>query len=150
MRSDRRGIATSAASRPKPASGVQYGTTIAGGSNECANGYGCGTVFSITMNGTEKVLHSFGKGDDGWYPAAGLLDVEGTLYGTTAAGGGTQNGGTVFSITTGGIENVLHRFGGGSDGFQPLSDLNYEFRRLVGTTYFGGVHGIGTIFSLTP
>ena len=130
--------------------GTLYGTTIAGGSNKCANGYGCGTVFSITTNGTEKVLHSFGKRNDGWYPAAGVLDVKGTLYGTTAAGGSTENGGTVFSITTGGVENVLHRFGGGSDGFQPLSDLNYEFGSLVGTTYLGGVHGVGTIFSLTP
>ncbi|MGB8908925.1 MAG: choice-of-anchor tandem repeat GloVer-containing protein [Candidatus Cybelea sp.] len=130
--------------------GTLYGTTIAGGSNECANGYGCGTVFSITTNGTEKVLHSFGKGNDGWYPAAGLLDVKGTLYGTTAARGGTQNGGTVFSITTGGVENVLHSFGEGADGFQPLADMNYKGGSLVGTTYLGGVYGVGTIFSLTP
>jgi len=38
-----------------------------------------------------------------------LTNVKGTLYGTTAAGGGTQNGGTIFSVTTGGVENVLHR-----------------------------------------
>ncbi len=27
--------------------------------------YGCGTVFSVTLGGTEKVLHNFGAGSDG-------------------------------------------------------------------------------------
>lgn len=128
-------------------SGTLYGTTIAGGGRECA--YGCGTVFSITTDGAEKVLYSFGGGSDGASPG-GLSNVKGTLYGPTAAGGGTQNGGTIFSITTDGVENVLHRFGEGADGFQPLADMNYKGGSLVGTTYLGGVHGIGTIFSLTP
>ena len=88
-------------------------------------------------------------GSDGASPG-GLTNVKGTLYGTTGAGGGAQNGGTVFSITTGGIENVLHRFGKGADGFQPLADMNYMGGSLVGTTYLGGVYGVGTIFSLTP
>jgi uncharacterized repeat protein (TIGR03803 family) len=130
-------------------SGTLYGTTIAGGGSQCASGYGCGTVFSITTDGTEKVLYRFRGGSDGASPG-GLTNVKGSLYGTTAAGGGTQNGGTVFSITTGGSENVLHRFGKGTDGFQPLADVNYRGGSLVGTTYLGGVYGIGTIFSLTP
>ncbi len=129
--------------------GTLYGTTIAGGGTECANGSGCGTVFSITTDGTEKVLHSFGGGSDGASPG-GLTNVKGTLYGTTAAGGGSQNGGTIFSITTGGVENVLHRFGKGADGFQPLADMNYMGGSLVGTTYRGGVYGVGTIFSQRP
>jgi uncharacterized repeat protein (TIGR03803 family) len=130
-------------------SGTLYGTTITGGASKCPNGYGCGTVFSITTDGKEKVLYSFGGGSDGASPG-GLTNVKGTLYGTTAAGGGSQNGGTIFSITTGGIENVLHRFGNGADGFQPLADMNYKGGSLVGTTYLGGVYGVGTIFSLTP
>jgi uncharacterized repeat protein (TIGR03803 family) len=125
--------------------GTVYGTTEFGGThNE-------GTVFSVGAGGTEKVLHSFGaSGDDGRYPEASLIDVNGVLYGTTAQGGGAQNGGTVFSVTTGGIENVLHRFGKDADGFQPLAGLNYEGGSLVGTTYLGGAYGVGTIFSLTP
>lgn len=66
------------------------------------------------------------------------------------AGGGRQNAGTVFSITTGGVENVLHRFGEGADGVQPLADMDYKGGRLVGTTYLGGLNGAGTTFSLTP
>jgi uncharacterized repeat protein (TIGR03803 family) len=124
--------------------GTLYGTTSSGGA------YNAGTVFSITTSGTENVLHSFGGGTDGYAPAARLINVKGLLYGTTATGGGTQNGGTVFSITTRGTENVLHSFGKGADGFQPLADMNYKGGSLVGTTYLGGVYGYGTIFSLTP
>ena len=58
----------------------------------------CGTVFSITTGGTEKVLHSFGKGTDGSNPYAGLIDVNGTLYGTTVYGGAYDYYGTVFSL----------------------------------------------------
>jgi hypothetical protein len=43
----------------------------------------------------EKVLYRFESGSDGAYPAAGLSDVKGTLYGTTAQGGN----GTVFALT---------------------------------------------------
>jgi uncharacterized repeat protein (TIGR03803 family) len=128
--------------------GTLYGTTIAGGGSVCANGYGCGTVFSITTDGTEKLLYSFGGGHDGASPG-GLTNVKGTLYGTTA-GGGTQNGGTIFSVTMGGVENVLHRFGESADGFQPLANMHYKGGSLVGTTYLGGAYGVGTIFSMRP
>jgi uncharacterized repeat protein (TIGR03803 family) len=64
-----------------------YGTTFAGGANYCGSS-SCGTVFSITTGGAEKVLHSFADDGDGYFPFAGLTSVDGTLYGTTAAGGG--------------------------------------------------------------
>jgi uncharacterized repeat protein (TIGR03803 family) len=78
------------------AKGTLYGTTQFGGSNCTANG-GCGTVFSITPSGEESVLHSFGGSGDGAYPDAGLIDLKGTLYGTTS-GGGAHDDGTVFSL----------------------------------------------------
>jgi uncharacterized repeat protein (TIGR03803 family) len=49
----------------------------------------------------EKVLWSFGKGSDGQYPSASLVDVNGKLYGTTYTGGigcGSAGCGRVFSI----------------------------------------------------
>ena len=105
--------------------GTLYGTTAWGG------GYGHGAAFSITSSGTEKVLHSFGKGTDGYYPQAGLIDVGGTLYGTTEYGGSGSCSndfyhgcGTVFSITTGGKEKVLHSFSdAGAQGSNPLAGL---------------------------
>jgi uncharacterized repeat protein (TIGR03803 family) len=76
--------------------GKLYGTTEAGGTNNH------GTVFAITTSGAETVLHSFGgPPNDGAFPVAGLLNVNGTLYGTTAGGGayGSYGYGTVFALT---------------------------------------------------
>jgi uncharacterized repeat protein (TIGR03803 family) len=46
-----------------------------------------GTVFSITTEGTETILHSFAGKSDGSYPVAGLIDVNGTLHALSRAGG---------------------------------------------------------------
>jgi uncharacterized repeat protein (TIGR03803 family) len=93
--------------------GTLYGTTYQGGGSGCVGGYGCGTVFAVTTSGTESMLYSFGGGSDGEYPDGALLDVGGTLYGTTVDGGGPGCGGsgcgTVFAVTTSGAEGVLYR-----------------------------------------
>jgi uncharacterized repeat protein (TIGR03803 family) len=60
--------------------GSLYGTTQRGGANNA------GTVFELRRSGGERVLHSFKSGLDGAQPIAGLIDVHGTLYGTTYAG----------------------------------------------------------------
>lgn len=126
--------------------GTLYGTTSGGGT------LGKGTVFSITTTGDEKVLHSFGRGHDGETPEAGLIDMDGMLYGTTYLGGvHVKSGvgeGTVFSITTAGAEKVLHRFGKGTDGINPVASLINVNGTLYGTTLFGGAHGGGTVFSI--
>jgi uncharacterized repeat protein (TIGR03803 family) len=134
--------------------GTLYGTTSEGGSSSSCT-FGCGTVFSITLGGKEKVLYSFGNGTDGAGPLAGLTDVSGTLYGTTE-GGGAYNKGTVFSITLGGNETVLHSFAGSSaDGAYPEAGLTYVSGALYGTTYGGGAQcgvsssGCGTVFKIT-
>jgi uncharacterized repeat protein (TIGR03803 family) len=125
-----------------------YGTTFAGGTLYCGgSGFGCGTVFSITPSGSETVLHRF-TGSDGDNPYATLLNVNGTLYGTTIRGG-AHDGGTVFSISPSGAETVLHSFMGGKDGANPQSDLIYVNGKLYGTTESGGVHFSGTVFSIT-
>jgi uncharacterized repeat protein (TIGR03803 family) len=47
-----------------------------------------GTVFSLdAATAAENVLHTFGSNGDGAKPGARLLDVNGTLYGTTLYGG---------------------------------------------------------------
>ena len=76
--------------------GTLYGTTLGGGAH-CLKHGGCGTVFSITTSGAETVLHSFGGSGGGRNPEAGLIDVKGTLYGTTLEGGASDDG-TVFSL----------------------------------------------------
>ena len=133
--------------------GTLYGTTSGGGSTSC-NPSGCGTVFSITTDGTEHVLHNFGGDSDGQNPQANLINVNGTLYGTTYVGGTdcmpSEQCGTVFSITTGGTEHVLHSFGEKTDGAGPEAGLINVKGTLYGTTFGGGGHGEGTVFSITP
>jgi uncharacterized repeat protein (TIGR03803 family) len=140
--------------------GKLYGTTFKGGNTACGgeSELGCGTVYSVSPSGTEKVLHKFtGGSDDGSYPWAGLTDESGTLYGTTEEGGGScpYGCGTVFSITTGGPEKKLYSFQGGSDGATPTSSLVSLNGELYGTTVGAvGVSGTeiadATVFSITP
>jgi uncharacterized repeat protein (TIGR03803 family) len=136
--------------------GRLYGTTFSGGKSGCQNNFGCGVVYSITTSGSEKVVYRFKGGSslDGGNPLAGLVEMNGTLYGTTY-GGGADGLGTVFSISTSGGEHVLHSFGG-SDGDEPRADLTDVNGTLYGTTYSGGDEkgcggkGCGTVFALTP
>ena len=76
--------------------GTLYGTTRDGGGSSCGSN-GCGTVFSVTTGGKEQVLYAFTSFDGAW-PVAGLINVDGTLYGTTLGGGEIGNG-TVFALT---------------------------------------------------
>lgn len=57
---------------------------------------------------------------------------------------------TVFSLTMGGQETVLHSFTGGSDGAGPVAGLTVFHGTLYGTTAGGGKYNKGTIFALTP
>lgn len=94
--------------------GSLYGTTYFGGpvTQYSGGGLGIGTLFQLsppTISGdpwTEKILHNFVAGYDGWFPSAvPIFNSKGVLYGTTLAGGnntlGCNNaycGGTVFQF----------------------------------------------------
>jgi uncharacterized repeat protein (TIGR03803 family) len=132
--------------------GTLYGTTTYGGT------YDSGTVFSITTKGKYKILYSFGRPGspccDGQNPWAGLINVNGALYGTTA-GGGALGVGTVFSVTASGVEKVLHNFGDSGDGYGPYDALIEVNGTLYGTTQCGGAYGSGciiggTVFAVAP
>jgi uncharacterized repeat protein (TIGR03803 family) len=145
--------------------GVLYGTTFTGGKGTCFLGSGCGIVYSVTTSGVETVLYRFDSVADGQNPRAGLLEVNGTLYGTTEWGGGGTcefgtskrfyGCGTVFSLSASGVLQVLHSFAGGTDGANPEADLTDVNGTLYGTTRAGGTTsgcadaGCGTIFSLS-
>jgi uncharacterized repeat protein (TIGR03803 family) len=135
--------------------GILYGTTQQGGTSTACYGSGCGTVFSITTSGQERVLYSFKGGKDGSSPEASLIDVNGTLFGTTYSGGGNrcykQAGcGTVFAVATSGKETVLHRFTGGTrDGAYPWARLIDVKGTLYGTTAYGGASDDGTVFTMS-
>ena len=87
---------------PRRRPGILNGTTEYGGGNQrCLDNYirvDCGTVFSISPSGDEKILHRFGatRGDSK-KPAASLIYFKKALYGTTTAGGMYRNG-TIFAL----------------------------------------------------
>lgn len=124
--------------------GTLYGTTALGG-GYCGS-VGCGCVFAISTSGAEKILYGFG-GKDGSRPSTALVNLNGMLYGTTAAGG-QKNRGTAFRVTTTGKETVLHSFVGGKDGAFPRG-LTAANGVLYGTTSAGGSNDAGTVFELT-
>jgi uncharacterized repeat protein (TIGR03803 family) len=142
------------------ANGLLYGTASRGGIANSTTCYGgCGTLFSIDpKTGSFHVIHSFAGSPDGSFPLAPPTAVNGTLYGTTAGGGGNTLGcacGTVyaFDLATGN-ERIVYTFGGGIDGQEPRSALTFARGRLYGTTPAGGfgdcTYGApcGTVFSV--
>lgn len=100
------------------ADGSFYGTTCRGGAN------GLGVVYKITSAGVESILWNFGAGSDGACPEAGLtLGSDGSFYGTTNDGGSAGYG-TVFKLTSSGVETVLWSFGAtDDDGRNPQAAL---------------------------
>lgn len=138
--------------------GTLYGTTTSGG----AKSYD-GTVFAFdpTTNG-ETVLYSFCEVQkhhickDGAMPWASLIDVDGTLYGTTIEGGTAINChdgcGTIFGLDpVTQTEQVVHAFQmNGTDGLEPVAGLVDVGGTLYGTTYYGGAAAAGTVYAVTP
>ncbi len=132
--------------------GKLYGTTYAGGvAGSCD--YYCGTLFEVTTSGIEKVLHRFTARSDGSNPTAGLINVDGVLYGTTSSGGGCC--GTVFKATTSGAESAIYSFKGPPDAGEPWGTLVADHKLLYGTSLAGGkvcslgYWDSGTIFAVS-
>ena len=84
-----------------------------------------------------------------------ILDLHGNLIVTTASGDGSiyGAGGTIFEITTDGIEKVLYTFcaqewctDGGDPSAGMISDSSGN---VYGTTHGGGVYGYGNVFELS-
>jgi uncharacterized repeat protein (TIGR03803 family) len=132
--------------------GNLYGSTFYG------DKYNHGSVFKLTPNAsgewTETVLHVFNSEGDGHNPRGPILDGDGNLYGVTEEGG-VYDKGTVFELSpsAGGAwtETLLHEFGGGHDGQQPVGGLNFDASgNLYGTTISGGSNNSGMVFKLTP
>ena len=120
--------------------------------------YNSGVVFQITRPGRTwqyRVIYNFTGGNDGRTPVGIHLDnVNDTLYGTTNQGG-AYGLGTVFQLahpSGNWTETVLHSFSGGPDGANPESRpvVDQQTGHLYGTTYQGGSHNGGTVYSVTP
>ena len=123
----------------RDAEGNLYGTTSGSGY------WGQGTVFTLDADGNKNVLHTFqGFPDDGASPENLIRDAEGNLYGVTGHGG-IQGAGTIFEISSQGVESILHDFGApGSVGTNVQGTLVRDsVGNLYGTTVNGGGSGCG-------
>jgi len=141
--------------------GNLYGTTTLGGeNNKCGNANGCGVVFMLSRNQSQRwtktLIYKFTNGPDGAYPQGNLtLDSMGRIYGT-ATGGGANSSGTVFRLSPnqGGTwtESTLYSFRGASDGGQPAAGVILDsVGNLYGTTQGGGIcnpYCNGVVFKL--
>jgi uncharacterized repeat protein (TIGR03803 family) len=129
-------------------------------------------VFQLKRKNSSFVfnpMHDFTGGSDGGNPQARVIfGPNGTLYGTTWAGGSSCNGygcGTVFNLrppatacTTAlcsWTETVLFAFKGWpTDGGQPgYGDLIFDRAgNIYGTTLYGGswYNDVGTVYELAP
>jgi uncharacterized repeat protein (TIGR03803 family) len=128
-------------------SGNLYGTTKAGGST------GTGTVFEVNpKTRQETVLYSFTGQPDGATPFSGLvMDKSGNLYGTTFAGG-SSNDGIVYKVNIKTQqETVLYSFAGDPDGGEPVYGnlLMDKSGNLYGTTQGGGSSNRGAVWELS-
>ncbi len=151
--------------------GNLYGITAFGGGHTACHGRGCGVAFELSPRSrggwSESALWNFSQPEKGAIPQGGLInDAAGNLYGTTAAGGGTEGCsighensgcGTAFALKKGpgGIwtEKILHLFGSsanGDDGSFPQAGLIFgRDGNLYGTTSNAGPNGGGIVFELT-
>lgn len=108
-------------------------------------------LLAMPARASDLVVYFFKGGpSDGANPTAGLVDVGGTLYGTTVVGGADAHG-TVFKVKTGGgADHLLHSFKGGpGDGAGPLAGLIDVGGTLYSTANGGGAHDSGTVFRIT-
>ena len=95
-----------------------------------------------------KILHGVPGGLFGGV----TLDTKGNLYGGTS-GGGNNNHGTIFELTSGAhgwTLTTLHSFDG-SDGGTPNGGLIFDAAgNLYGTSPSGGTYNGGNVFEMTP
>lgn len=128
-----------------------YGMASGGIGFSGFNSGGYGTIFKMATNGSSFTNLVFFNGTNGASPDKnGLMQgKDGSLYGTTQAGG-LNNYGTIFRITTNGVFTNLYSFSGADDGARPVGTLiQAGDNNLYGTTSVGGSNNLGTMFEIS-
>jgi uncharacterized repeat protein (TIGR03803 family) len=139
------------------AKGTLYGVTAYGGGAEgCGSSklhpLGCGTIYSITPAGIEKILYAF-TDVTGYRPSGSVVYLNGKLYGVTPYG--VSNQGTIWSFDLKKRTlTQLHKFF--QDGAYAEGGLTRSGSTLYGTTsgYLDECpttqYTCGTVFSIKP
>jgi uncharacterized repeat protein (TIGR03803 family) len=124
--------------------GKYYGTTIAGGANDA------GVLFEwdpSTNVYTKKM--DFAKDNNGYWPKAGLVVVNGKMYGSTYAGG-TNDLGVLFEwdpATNNYTKKIDCDIANGS---RPAGTMILNGQKLYGLTSDGGTNNKGVVFEWEP
>ncbi|HTA22305.1 MAG TPA: choice-of-anchor tandem repeat GloVer-containing protein [Terriglobales bacterium] len=126
--------------------GYLYGTMSEGGAGSC------GGIFRLNLSGEGREENNmpFEKGN-GCAPAGGLYINGYSAYGTTQSGGAFDSG-TLFKINQN-VESIIYNFcnqANCADGAAPNSDLISDGTNFIGVTQYGGAHGHGVVFEITP
>jgi len=136
-------------------SGNFYGTTAVGGQS-CSWDVlvGCGTIFRIASDGSEKILHRFNGSDGADIQGPLLLDKAGNLYGTALSGGSANctysadNCGMIFRLSPKGVLKVLHYFHGRHQ-LSPMGGLVEDGTGvLYGTDYGANLEDSGGVYAM--
>jgi uncharacterized repeat protein (TIGR03803 family) len=111
------------------------------------------TSFGVEA-GANTVTQNFLANVDGQSPQSALIgDASGAFYGTTY-NGGAYGPGCVYKLTptsSGYRETIIHSFGAEPDGWNPMGGLIEDKNgALYGTTRYGGMSQLGTVFKLVP
>lgn len=138
--------------------GNLYGTTQIGGST------GYGTAYELMHSNatwSEKVIYNFCfqiNCREGNQPSAGVINIDGQLFGTAAMGGGTGYYGTVFKLKEFGTNWFAKAYDFNiTDGADPVAPLLYRAGAIYGVTAQGGIQngacvlypsGNGVVFKL--
>lgn len=137
--------------------GTIYGTTRNGGPESLNYP---GVIYEMSSKGSETILYNFcqkANCADGMNPNSTLVADDrrgGFLYGTTY-GGGNNNSGTLFQITTEGQMNasfyVFCQKANCADGAQPVGapyiDTSSSQDFVYGVTSIGGKNGYGVVYA---
>ena len=130
--------------------GIIYGETFGGGA------YDWGTIFKLTPEGDETILHSFP--DENLFGSL-MLASTGDLYGYYSSGDGNSGFGSVFKLNPHRTFSHIYTFcslTNCADGYSPAGPLIMKGGNLYGTTQYGGQYaggsGVvgGVVFELTP
>jgi uncharacterized repeat protein (TIGR03803 family) len=110
----------------------------------------CAIMLPTFSSSALTTLYTFTNGVDGSQPYAGLaLGSDGNFYGT-CFDGGSNDFGSVFKISPGGVLTPLYSFGF-SDGETPTASLTQGGDgNFYGTTFEGGTNFYyGTVFEIS-
>jgi uncharacterized repeat protein (TIGR03803 family) len=122
--------------------GNLFGTTAGGGT-----GGGNGTIYEI--DSTTHALTTVGtfNGDNGSQPNGIIFGPGGKLFGTTAEGGSSGGGGTVFEFDP--ATHTITTLASFAAGSVPESSVIFDTAgNLYGTAYYGGSAGLGAVFKI--